>query len=412
MMTSLEHLLSSQRVLLLQGPMGDFFAQLASWLRTKHIEVHKVNFNGGDRFFYRDDQTRNYRGKLRDFSNWLTVHLQNLQIDTVVCFGDCRLYHALARDVCQHLGIRFLVFEEGYLRPDYITLECDGVNAHSKLDLSLLFNWPIEHDYPQPTNPRFSLMVWSACLYYLAWMVLHPLYPHYQHHRLLTPFQEIVAWLRALRRRMTNSLFDRRKQAYIREHWVNQYFIVALQVHNDSQVRVHSDYNDVTDFLVESMHSFAQHAAPEHYLVIKHHPMDRGYRSYRHLIQVTAKQLGIEARVLYVCDVHLPSLIKQSLGLVTINSTTGLQALFHGKPVMALGRAIYNQPHLTFQGQLKDFWQSPPPVDHAYYWHFRAFLIYHSQLNGSFYGHSPWMSATPFPVASVSDTNLLKQSHG
>ena len=109
-MTSLEHLLSSQRVLLLQGPMGDFFAQLAFWLRTKHIEVHKVNFNGGDRFFYRDDQTRNYRGKLRDFSNWLTVHLQNLQIDTVVCFGDCRLYHALARDVCQHLGIRFLVF--------------------------------------------------------------------------------------------------------------------------------------------------------------------------------------------------------------------------------------------------------------------------------------------------------------
>mgnify|MGYP006875188361 CR=1 FL=1 len=51
MMTSLDQLVSSQRVLLLQGPMGDFFAQLAAWLRTRQIEVHKVNFNGGDRFF-------------------------------------------------------------------------------------------------------------------------------------------------------------------------------------------------------------------------------------------------------------------------------------------------------------------------------------------------------------------------
>ena len=411
MMTSLDQLLSSQRVLLLQGPMGGFFAQLAGWLRARQIEVHKVNFNGGDRLFYRDPQVSDFRGRLPDFAAWLTAHLQTLKIDTVVCFGDCRLYHLRARTVCQQLGIHFLVFEEGYLRPDYITLECDGVNANSNINLSLMLNQPIEHDHPQPTHPSFSLMVWSACLYYLAWMLLHLRYPHYQHHRLLTPFQEIVAWLRALRRRATNTVFDRRKQTYIRENLSNRYFIVALQVHNDSQVRVHSDYDDVTDFVVETMQSFAQHAAPEHHLVIKHHPMDRGYRSYRRLIQKNAKQLGIQSRVLYVCDVHLPSLIKHSLGLVTINSTTGLQALFHGKPVIALGRAIYNRPRLTFQGELKDFWAVSEPVDQAYYWCFRMFLIHHSQLNGSFYGTSPWMKAPQQPKPMVQN-QPLKQSHG
>lgn len=410
MMTAHEQLRSSERVLLLQGPMGRFFAQLAVWLRTQQIEVYKINFNGGDRLFYRDAQASNYRGKLHGFSEWLASYLIKNNIDTVVCFGDCRLYHLRARAVCEQLGLRFLVFEEGYLRPDYITLECDGVNAYSNLDTQLIPLHGVLHDHPQPTQASFSLMVWSACLYYLAWMLLHPLYPHYQHHRLLTPLQEIVAWLRALCRRITNTLFDRRKQKYIHRQLKNQYFIVALQVHNDSQVRVHSDYADVTDFVVETMQSFAQHAAPEHHLVIKHHPMDRGYRSYRHLIQKTAKQLGIQARVVYVCDVHLPSLIKRSLGLVTINSTTGLQALFHGKPVIALGRAIYNQPRLTFQGELKDFWQDPRPVDHAYYWQFRAFLIHHSQLNGSFYGLSPWMN-TRQPKPSVQN-QPLKQSHG
>jgi hypothetical protein len=55
-------------------------------------------------------------------------------------------------------------------------------------------------------------------------------------------------------------------------------------------------------------------------------------------------RLGVERRVRYVCDVHLPSLLKKSLGLITINSTTGLQALFHAKPVKVMGSAIYDIP--------------------------------------------------------------------
>lgn len=422
MMTSLDQLLSAQRVLLLQGPMGGFFAQLAQWLRTQHIEVHKINFNGGDRLFYRDAFATDFKGQLTDFPSWLVAHLQSLSIDTVVCFGDCRLYHTRARAVCQQLGIHFLVFEEGYLRPDYITLEPEGVNANSKIDLSVMLSQPIEHDHPLPTASSFSLMVWSAFLYYLAWILCSPAYPHYQHHRLLTPFQEIIAWLRSLRRRLTNTAFDRRKQAYIHKHLSGRYFIVALQVHNDSQVRVHSDYDDVSDFVVETMQSFAQYAAADQHLVIKHHPMDRGYRSYRGLIRQTAQDLGIQTRVLYVCDVHLPSLIKRSIGLITINSTTGLQALFHGKPVMALGRAIYQYPRLTFQGELKDFWAGYQPVDQDYYWCFRSFLIHHSQLNGSFYGLSPWMNLPPQAPDAAQSQSITppkavtieppKQSHG
>lgn len=390
-MSSLDRLTSSQRILMLQGPMGGFFRQVASWLRQQGIVCYKVNFNGGDRLFFLDDYTIDFTGKLIDFQGWLTELLVQFNIDAIVCFGDCRLYHAQAEKVCQRQNIDFFVFEEGYLRPDYITLELGGVNAFSTIHPSQIEQHAKAHDHPLKTEPSFGFMVWSACLYYLAWIAMQYRYPNYQHHRLLTPAQEIVAWGRALRRRITNYVPDLYKKWRIDRDWAHNYFVVALQVHNDSQVRVHSHYADVSDFLIETIESFARCAESRHTLVIKHHPMDRGYRNYRHLIRQHAQRLGIEPRVRYVCDVHLPSLIKKSLGLITINSTTGLQALFHAKPVKVMGCAIYDIPRLTTQKSLDEFWRAPCAVDRDYYLRFRELLLEKTQLNGSFYGLSPWM---------------------
>jgi capsular polysaccharide export protein len=403
---ALADLLSSKRVLMLQGPMGGFFSQLHDWFKEHQIDCHKVNFNGGDRLFFGGDEALDYRGQLIDFQAWLGETVKQLQIDTIVCFGDCRLYHIEAKEFCQRARVRFMVFEEGYLRPDYITLEMDGVNAFSGIHPSQIEKTPQAHDHPLPTNSSFLLVIWSACLYYLAWMVMHWRYPCYQHHRLLSPAQEVMAWFLALIRRVAYYLPDHAKQRYIRKHWKNRYYIVALQVHNDSQVRVHSDYNDVSEFIRETMTSFAAHALPDQYLVVKHHPMDRGYRNYGALIRAIAKDLGVGHRVKYVCDVHLPSLVRGSLGLIAINSTTGLQALFHSKPVKVMGRAIYDLPRLTSQCSLDQFWSHPERVDREYYLRFRELLLKQSQLNGSFYGDSPWMNRlTQHHVASSNQSS-------
>lgn len=393
-MRSLEQLLLAKRVLMLQGPMGSFFTRVAQWLNTQDIVAYQVNFNGGDQFFNRHSQTIDYRGTLHSFEYWLIDVMHSLDIDTVVCFGDCRFYHTIAKKVCLTQGIKFLVFEEGYLRPDYITLEAGGVNGYSQMQLSTMVEVNSAQDLSQPTHSRFSVMVWSACLYYLAWICLQWRYPHYQHHRLMTPAQEFVAWSKSFFRRIFNYFGDGLRRRYIDRNWRYQYYVVALQVHNDSQIKVHSQYADVESFIVETMTSFAAHALPSHRLVIKHHPMDRGYRNYRKLIQTTAATLGIDSRVIYVCDVHLPSLIRGGLGLVAINSTTGLQALFHAKPVKVMGHAIYDLPQLTCQKPLNEFWRQPTPVDRKTYWRFRHLLIAGSQLNGSFYGQSPWMFVT------------------
>jgi len=87
----------------------------------------------------------------------------------------------------------------------------------------------------------------------------------------------------------------------------------------------------------------------------------------------------------------LPTLLKNSLGFVAVNSTTGIQALYHHIPVKVLGYALYNLPKLTNQRPLAKFWRNPGKVDQVYFNYFREELINYSQLNGAFYGDSPWM---------------------
>ena len=144
-------------------------------------------------------------------------------------------------------------------------------------------------------------------------------------------------------------------------------------------------------FIDEVISSFASHAPQEQLLVFKHHPLDRGHRDYRAVVSSIAARYKVAARVFYGCDMHLPTLMKHSKGMVTINSTTGLQSIYHQKPTKIMGRAIYDTEQLTDSQPLDKFWQTPQRPENEFYLRFREFLIEQTQLNGAFYGKSPWM---------------------
>ena len=122
---------SKDNVLLLQGPVGPFFSRIAEDLSQRGFVVHKINFNGGDKLFYRLSNAVDYAGSPEEWPDYLKVFIKKNQITRIYVFGDCRHYHRTARKLARQLAIDFFVFEEGYIRPDYITLECDGVNGFS-----------------------------------------------------------------------------------------------------------------------------------------------------------------------------------------------------------------------------------------------------------------------------------------
>jgi len=119
--------------LLLQGLMGPLFRRLGQGLRAAGHEVHKVNFDGGDRLYWRLPNGIDYRGTLEQWPAALAKILADRRITDVILFGDCRQHHIRATQVCRERKVAVHVFEEGYIRPDWVTLEREGVNGHSSL---------------------------------------------------------------------------------------------------------------------------------------------------------------------------------------------------------------------------------------------------------------------------------------
>ena len=64
---------SSKNILLLQGPIGDFFKDLTNWLEQQNKSVYKINFNGGDEYFYFKNKknTFNYHHPIKDWEHFL-----------------------------------------------------------------------------------------------------------------------------------------------------------------------------------------------------------------------------------------------------------------------------------------------------------------------------------------------------
>ena len=379
-----------RRVLLLQGPIGPFFRNLGEDLIQAGATVHKINFNGGDWLFY-PTRAIHYRQSLAEWPEYLEQFLAKNQIDLILLFGDCRPVHVAARTVATQAGVEVGVFEEGYVRPHYITLERYGVNAHSTLPRDPTYYFqatPVELPQVTPVGrPFFYAMVW-AMLYHIAGTVLAPIFPDYEHHRDLG-LSDSVSWLRSFWRKWLYALQERGIQDRLTGEWAQRYFLVPLQLGNDAQIHSHSRFNNLQEFIEEVMRSFASHAPSDTLLVIKQHPLARGGPQQSPLIEGLAHELGISERVLYIHDQHLPTLLDHARGVVVINSTVGLSAIHQGVPLKNLGEAVYDMPDLTYQGELGDFWQQPRKPLGNLYESFHNHVVQTTQINGSFYRRLP-----------------------
>jgi len=389
--------LSGDRVLLLQGPYGPFFSHFARHLSRLGATVRKINFNGGDHFFYKGPGTDDYVGEPEHFPDFLREYLTTHRINRVFLFADCRLHHQQAIRICRDRGIPVRVFEEGYLRPDYVTCELDGINGYSHLPRDPAY-YLGQVDTPVParrsTGSSFWRQWWFVELYMFASILLRHRYPHYRHHNRIHTWKDVLDfhrnWLVGARRKLAVWWRDKRLTRQLAGPLSRGYFLVPLQVFDDSQVKHHSRYRDVTEFMRELAASFAQHAPVRAKLVFKHHPMDRGYRHYGDFIAGLAREFNLGDRLIYTHDVHLPTALDHALGVITINSTVGLSALWHQTPVKVMGAAIYDIKGLTFQGTLDEFWKKPTPPSQILHDCFRNYLIRHCQLNESFYGKQPF----------------------
>ncbi|EGV1451502.1 capsule biosynthesis protein [Campylobacter coli] len=379
---------SGKNVLLLQGPVGTFFHRLAIKMKKNKTKVFKLNFNGGDFFFYPNG--KRCKCDEKDLENFYENFFKEKKIDAIVMYNDCRLIHAKAIKVARKLGIGIWIFEEGYLRPYCITFEKDGVNANSSLPRDKNFYLScniLTKESIKEIPGGFKFMAFSAFLYWFFSFLLAPFFNNKLHHRTLFPF-EFLFWFRSLYRKYLYKLTEKKlnQKIYSLE---KKYFLAILQVYNDTQIK-HHYRKSIEEFIEELILSFANHARAKSYLVFKHHPMDRGYRNYSKLINELSQKYHVEGRIFYVHDTYLPTLLKNALGCITINSTVGLSAILEGCPTKVCGNAFYNFEGLAYPKKLQFFWREA----HAYkpnpslVINFKNYLLNTNQFNGNFYKNS------------------------
>ncbi|SMF39476.1 capsule biosynthesis protein [Pseudobacteriovorax antillogorgiicola] len=375
-------------ILLLQGPMGPFFQKFAKQLEADGHRVIKVNFNGGDIFYSRGLKSVSFRGQLDQLSWFLKQLIAQHHIDVVYGYGDCRDHHRVATKVCADQSVPVYYFEDGYLRPDYITCELGGVNDNSSLPRDPEF-YRKQPKGPLPKTESigfdFYQRILHAVAYYFFSFILRRQFAHYSHHRSFCGFYEARCWIKAWLLKHPQRWLSGRRLAGLQRKWGSRFYLMPLQIKDDSQIRFHSDFPDVASSIKVAVSSFAKHAPTDTALVIKHHPMDRGHSNYQHLIKQLVKEHKLGDRVVYIYDGPNPWLLRKCLGVVLINSTMGISALVHGKKVKALGRAIYDMPGLCFQGELSGFWAADFEPDRGLFERFRLYLVKQTQLNQNFY---------------------------
>ncbi|MCF1431992.1 MAG: capsular biosynthesis protein [Shewanella sp.] len=306
----------------------------------------------------------------------------------MLVYGDCRSYHALAAKVCKRLNIAFWALEEGYLRPDFVTMEQGGVNANSP-------HYPVRANlanykahtpgsYRVIVGKTFSARAWYASRYHINKFQGRIRYPHFVDHRPWGLVKEALSWVKGGLIKLSYKHRDKALLTHLKAH-SGSVFLLPLQVSEDFQIRNHSNYRDVASVINEVVTSFARHSDPQDRLLIKHHPMDRGFIDYHQQISRLAADLNIQDRVHYGYELPLPKVYPLLKGVVTVNSTVGFSALLHQVPVKCLGKALYDIRGLTSGVPLSRFWHEQAKVDMQVFDNVRMAFLYETQLNGCFY---------------------------
>lgn len=381
---------AARSFLFLQSLPTRFFERLGAALAARGHAVHRINFNGGDRAFWRIGNAVDFRGRAEEWPRFLDDLVCSTGISDIILFGDCRPLHGAAIRVAERRRLLVHVVEEGYMRPDWITFEKGGVNGYSSLPKDPDWYREQARDLPEWERPpnvpeSFRRRAFEDVVYNFASAAAIWRFPYYRTHRPYYLTIEYAGWLR----RLALMRKSRRQAATAIEALTGDpIYFFPLQLDCDYQMRVHSPFRATSLAIDYVLRSFARHAPSSARLVVKLHPMDSGLVDWAGMVGHVAAEHIVAERVTVLDGGELPKLLARVHGVVTVNSTVGGLALANRVPVIALGSAVYDIPGLTYQGDLDQFWTEAMPPDAQLFDAFRRVLATRCMIPGSFFNET------------------------
>ena len=426
--------LQGRRFLIVTAPFGPFGRILAEQLAAEGASVARMLFNAGDAAYWRRSGAVPYTGDVRRWPARLTQMVKDQGLTDLIVFGEGGPYNQAVLSQADKLKaaaqaasargasgsgptrssaqssrlrepsarggadggaasaahpdapLRIWVLENGYFRPDWITVEQNGVNASSSLPRERsAYDPPIPEILPtRPAGRILPHHVINISLYHAAQPLGRLMFRRYVYPYTQSPWLQFVGHVRRYLQLTLRSRGDTDAQT-IRAR--GPFFIACLQREGDAQLLRYSHFADNTAFLAEVLSSFARHAPADARLVIKNHPLDPGLVDLKRMTHVLAVERGIADRVDFIDGGNLAALCRASSGMVVNNSSAALSALGFSTPVKVLGEAFFDIDGLTDQQPIDGFWTAPRPPEDDLYKRFKAHVINRTQVNGNY--HEP-----------------------
>lgn len=330
--------------LFLQGPHGPFFTHLAKMLNATGAACFKVGFNRGDQFFWSNAKTYiPFRDTIEEWPDRFDALLTSHDVTDIVLYGDTRQIHAEAIKIATKRNIQIHVFEEGYLRPYWVTYERGGTNGHSRLMDMTVEDMRTALDRPDATMPLppahwgdMRQHIFYGAAYHWFVMFLNGQYPNFKPHRSLSVSSEFGLYIKRLLTMPYNRIH--RRIATSRIAWGGfPYHLVLLQLEHDASFQIHSRFGTMAEFLEEIVENFAKSAPKHHHLVFKPHPdviagLRKGHIDPETALEFCDQILG---------NANIAEVLDQVDVVHTITSLTGFEALLRGRDVTTYGAPFY-----------------------------------------------------------------------
>jgi capsular polysaccharide export protein len=378
--------------LFLQGPQGPFFHRLGRMLQRAGASVWRVGFNAGDRAFWFQPSTYiPFRGALLEWEDTFDALVAEKGVTDIVLYGDTRPVHAKAVARANALGLRVHVFEEGYMRPFWVTYERGGSNGNSRLMNTTVAEMQTalersDMEAPMPPSHWGDMRqhVFYGALYHWFVMFRNGDYRHFRTHRDIPVIKEFGLYLKRLLLMPLQGI-ERRIATWRIRNGGFPFHLALLQLEHDSSFQMHSPFDTMTDFLELVVRDFAKGAPQHHHLVFKAHPLEDGRVPVRKSLKEMAARHGVSKRVHYVRGGKLAGLLNDARTAVTVNSTAGQQVLWRGIPLKTFGSAVYSKPEFVSNQPLTQFFEAAERPDNRAYKDYRRYLLETSQVPGGFY---------------------------
>ncbi|WP_079478041.1 capsular polysaccharide export protein, LipB/KpsS family [Halobacillus salinus] len=336
------------------------------------------------------DVSRKELTTYKRYMHYIDRFIEEYEIDTICMFNGYHWIDQVATYLAREKGLKTIFFEQGYFRPYTLTCDPEGINNDASLPRDKAFYQDVQvnkqrfdHHLSSPENDELR-HVEGEDLTQVAFVKLVSMLGSVM--RIHPNFYAHISWYEAVKYFLFKQAFKRK--AVDQDPLPKEYLFIPFQVARDTQILYNSSIKSM-EALVDLVYRHVQTVNEKHnrniHLVFKEHPEDMPRNSYKKL----KKRYEDDPNVLFFQKQNVNELIKKSLGVITINSTVGIEALAEFKPVITLGEAFYNIDGVvhhcsdleTLDGKIEAALYEP--LNKTLITKFLYYLRFHYQLEGN-----------------------------